>query len=53
MMNLNPIKTTQEFQRTEDKMTKVQRSYGCCLYCGHCTDEVIAEMMECKCNCHA
>ena len=24
----------------------------CCAVCGHCTDEVIAEMMECKCKCH-
>ena len=33
-------------------MTKVQRSYGCCIYCGHCTDEIIAEMMACRCKCH-
>ena len=25
---------------------------GCCILCGHCTDEVIAEMMECRCKCH-
>jgi len=25
----------------------------CCFQCGHCTDEVIAEMMDCKCKCHA
>ena len=24
----------------------------CCVQCGHCTDEVIAEMMDCKCRCH-
>jgi hypothetical protein len=24
----------------------------CCFQCGHCTDEVIAEMMDCKCKCH-
>jgi len=48
MMNLNPIKTTQEFQRIEDDMG---RGY-CCFKCGHCDDEIIAEMMECKCNCH-
>jgi len=24
----------------------------CCFQCGHCTDEIIAEMMECKCKCH-
>lgn len=24
----------------------------CCFMCGHCDDEVIAEMMECKCKCH-
>jgi len=23
-----------------------------CFQCGHCTDEVIAEMMDCKCKCH-
>ena len=27
-------------------------SSGCCLLCGHCSDEVIAEMMDCKCKCH-
>ena len=26
---------------------------GCCILCGHCTDEVIAEMMGCECKCHA
>ena len=26
---------------------------GCCLLCGHCSDEIIAEMMDCKCKCHA
>ena len=26
---------------------------GCCLLCGHCSDEIIAEMMDCKCDCHA
>ena len=25
---------------------------GCCVYCGHCSDEIIAEMMNCKCHCH-
>ena len=25
---------------------------GCCILCSHCTDEVIAEMMDCKCKCH-
>lgn len=27
-------------------------SNGCCIYCNHCDDEIIAEMMECKCHCH-
>ena len=25
---------------------------GCCVICGHCNDEVIEMMTECKCNCH-
>jgi len=24
----------------------------CCALCGHCHDEIIAEMMDCKCPCH-
>ena len=30
----------------------IAMSSGCCLLCGHCTDEIIAEMMACKCRCH-
>ena len=26
---------------------------GCCIYCGHCDDEVIEMMTECKCHCHS
>ena len=25
---------------------------GCCVLCGHCDDEIIAEMSDCKCKCH-
>ena len=28
-------------------------SRGCCIYCGHCDDEVIEMMTECKCHCHS
>jgi hypothetical protein len=30
----------------------IAMSSGCCLLCGHCTDEIIAEMMACRCKCH-
>lgn len=26
---------------------------SCCVICGHCDDDVIAMMTECKCKCHS
>ena len=25
---------------------------NCCVFCGHCDDEVIIEQSDCKCHCH-
>jgi hypothetical protein len=32
-------------------MMKMPKGF-CCFMCGHCDDEVIAEMSGCKCKCH-
>jgi len=34
-------------------MMEGSMSRGCCIYCGHCDDEVIEMMTECKCHCHS
>jgi len=31
---------------------EVRDRMACCILCGHCDDEVIAEMMGCQCKCH-
>ena len=48
------IKTYNVVQDVIINMRGIPMGRGfCCLVCGHCDDEVIAEMMGCECKCHA
>ena len=40
------------FMRSDSRRSGFIGSPNCCLLCGHCDDEIIAEQMNCKCKCH-